>query len=75
MTGSDYRSYILRHWRRDSGVERVEIEHVQSGARARLASLAEALAWIDAGMAPGPAPDSVRAGPPAAPSYPPVRST
>ncbi|MCC6626151.1 MAG: hypothetical protein IT340_01990 [Chloroflexi bacterium] len=50
---ADYRTYVLRHWRRDDGVERIEIEHVQSGTRARLASLAEALAWIDAG---GPAP-------------------
>jgi hypothetical protein len=67
-----YATFVLRHWRRDDGTERVEIEHVQSGARARLASLAEALAWIDAGMTPVPAPDPARAGPPAAPSYPPV---
>jgi hypothetical protein len=65
MPESDYRAYVLRHWRRDDGTERVEVEHIQSGARARLASLAEALAWIDAGgageraspVAARPAPD------------------
>lgn len=57
-----YATFVLRHWRRDDGVERIEVEHVQSGTRARLASLAEALAWIDAG---GPAPVTTTA-PPAA---------
>jgi hypothetical protein len=72
MPESDYRAYVLRHWRRDDGSERVEVEHVQSGARARLASLAEALAWIDAGAAGAPGPPAAdRPSPPSAPDRPP----
>jgi hypothetical protein len=49
---ADYRTYVVRHWRRDDGSERVEIEYVQSGAKTRLTSLAEALAWIETNCGP-----------------------
>jgi hypothetical protein len=41
-----YGSFLLRYWRRDCGVERIEIEHIQSGERTRVVSLAAAVAWI-----------------------------
>lgn len=41
-----YDSFLVRIWRLSGGVERVEVEHVQSGERARLASLDGAVSWI-----------------------------
>jgi hypothetical protein len=71
MAGADYRTYVVRHWRRDDGTVRVEIEHVQTGARARLASLAEALAWIDAGPPITPAWPAASPAPSGSPPDPP----
>ncbi len=41
-----YDSFLLRRWHLDDDGQRFEIEHIQSGARTRVASLAAALAWI-----------------------------
>ena len=47
-----YSSFVLRCWRLGSGQHRIEIEHVQSGARARVNTLPEAVDWIDARSGP-----------------------
>ena len=49
-----YASFVVRCWRLESDENRIEVEHVQSGAHARVQSLAEAMAWID-GCCPSPA--------------------
>lgn len=41
-----YGSFLIRCWRLANGDRRVEVEHVQSGTRARLSSLASAVGWI-----------------------------
>jgi hypothetical protein len=43
-----YDSFVIRCWGLGGAEPRIKIEHVQSGAAARVASLAEALAWLDA---------------------------
>ena len=43
-----YGSFLLRCWRLDSGARRIAIEHIQSGARGQAATLAAAIAWIEA---------------------------
>ncbi|MDP9375030.1 MAG: hypothetical protein M3Q65_21795 [Chloroflexota bacterium] len=43
-----YCAFLLRCWQLEGGAQRVEITHIQSGERARLASLAAALAWLAA---------------------------
>jgi hypothetical protein len=43
-----YGAFLVRCWHRADGAWRVVIEHVQSGERARLASVAEAAAWLAA---------------------------
>ena len=56
-----YCSFLVRCWRTTNGSNRLQVQHIQSGARATLASVAAALAWIDvqrgepAGHEPGPA--------------------
>jgi hypothetical protein len=42
-----YTSFLLRCWRLGDGRRRIELEHIQSGARARVASLEAACAWIE----------------------------
>lgn len=46
--GKRYGSFLLRCWRLTSGRYRIEIEHIQSGEKRRLSSLAAALEWIEA---------------------------
>jgi hypothetical protein len=41
-------AFLLRWWRRDSGVQRIEIEHIQSDARAVVASAPAAVEWAGA---------------------------
>ncbi len=41
-----YDAFLVRQWSLDGGTERVEVTHVQSGARILVASLAEATTWI-----------------------------
>lgn len=41
-----HRSFLVRWWILDEGGERIELVHVQSGAKAVTGSLAEALAWM-----------------------------
>jgi hypothetical protein len=42
-----YSSFLLRCWRLGDGRRRIEVEHIQTGIRARVASLAAASAWIE----------------------------
>jgi hypothetical protein len=37
---------LVRCWRLDSGERRIDIEHIASGARVRVTSIAAALKWI-----------------------------
>jgi hypothetical protein len=48
-------SFILRMWQGSVGDQRLEIEHVQTGSRARLSSLGVLPAWLasHANAAPG----------------------
>jgi hypothetical protein len=39
-------SFLVRWWVRDDGGERIELIHIQSGAKAVTESLAEALTWM-----------------------------
>jgi hypothetical protein len=39
-------SFLLRCWWRNDTVERIEIEHIQSGRRGLLSSVSDALSWI-----------------------------
>jgi hypothetical protein len=41
-----YASFFIRWWRIDSGQQRVEIEHIQTGERTLLDSLRAAFKWI-----------------------------
>ena len=43
----EYASFVVRDRRGGAG-EPLEVEHIQSGARARAASLAAAIEWIQA---------------------------
>ncbi len=43
-----YYAFLVRCWRLDDGERRIEIAHIQSGARTRVTSIAAALAWIGA---------------------------
>lgn len=43
-----FNSFLLRFWDRADGTVRIEIEHIQEGARVVVDSAAVALAWIDA---------------------------
>ena len=43
-----YCAFLVRCWRLDDGERRIEIAHIQSGARTRATSVAAALAWIGA---------------------------
>jgi len=45
--GKKYASFFIRVWRDDGGVQRIKIEHVQSGLETHVATLAAAIAWID----------------------------
>ncbi len=41
-----YSSFVLRCWRLSLDEQRIEIEHVQSGHRTRVAALDAAVDWI-----------------------------
>ena len=41
-----YDSFVLRCWRVGGGERRIEVEHLQSGARTRVVTLRAAVAWI-----------------------------
>ena len=41
-----YNSFLLRLWHMGQGQQRVEVEHIGSGARVVVESLGDALAWI-----------------------------
>ncbi len=43
-----YRSFLIRIYERERGRQRIEIEHIQSGAKTRVTSEAEAVAWMRA---------------------------
>ncbi len=43
-----YGSFIVRYWLLDGNQERIEIEHMQTGDRVRVASLDEGVAWMAA---------------------------
>ena len=45
MTRS-YGSFLLRCWRLDADEQRIEIEHIQSHQRTRVATVAAAVEWI-----------------------------
>src|SRR5262245_6461055 len=45
---SAHSSFLMRCRRVSGGEARIDIEHIQAGERARVASLAAALAWIGA---------------------------
>ena len=42
-----YASFVLRCWRLGTAERRITVEHIQSGESVRLATLAEALAWLE----------------------------
>jgi hypothetical protein len=44
----EYSSFLIRWWRLRGDERRLEVEHIQSGQRTRVASPAEALAWMGA---------------------------
>ncbi|MGH2350877.1 MAG: hypothetical protein ACRDI2_02275 [Chloroflexota bacterium] len=41
-----YNSFLIRWWRLSSAQRRIEVEHIQSGRRSRVASLEAARDWI-----------------------------
>ncbi len=41
-----YGSFLLRCWRLDADEQRIEIEHIQSHQRIRVATVAAAVEWI-----------------------------
>jgi hypothetical protein len=51
-----YCSFLIRVYTQERGSTRIEIVHIQSGAKTRVTSEAEALAWMRAQPA-APAPD------------------
>jgi hypothetical protein len=46
--GKRYAAFLLRWWRRESGAQRIEIEHVQSDAKTVVTSVPDAVAWVNA---------------------------
>ncbi len=51
-------SFVLRCWHGSQGERRCEVLHVQSGVRADVVGLQEAVDWIDAqSIGRGPAPN------------------
>jgi|GEM_PF-3177722 hypothetical protein len=41
-----YTSFLIRCWHLDGGERRIKIEHIQSGERTQVATLAAAIAWL-----------------------------
>ena len=48
--GKAYGAFLLRYWRLPGGGQRLDVEHVQTGARVRFATFAAANEWIDANV-------------------------
>jgi hypothetical protein len=46
--GERYGAFLVRWWRLPDGTVRVVAEQVRSGERARMSSLPEVLAWMEA---------------------------
>jgi hypothetical protein len=42
-----YGASMLRWWRHDSGAARIEVEHIQSDAKAVVRSAPAALVWVE----------------------------
>jgi hypothetical protein len=42
-----YDSFVIRRWELDGSEARIEVEHLQSGRRATVGSMALAIAWMD----------------------------
>lgn len=45
-------SFLVRLWQLDRGGARIEIEHIQSGAKTVVSSLADAVAWMSQDVEP-----------------------
>lgn len=58
-----FNSYLLRFWDRADGERRIEIEHIQGGTRAVVASTTAALRWLDAHTATAPLGDVLTGAP------------
>jgi hypothetical protein len=58
-----YSSFLVRYWTMDGGAARIEVEHIQSRARTRVASPAAALAWLRARAGDAPADADAMTGP------------
>ena len=43
-----YCAFLVRCWQVGDGVQRIEVEHIQSGEKTVVASMAAALNWISA---------------------------
>ncbi len=41
-----YASFVLRCWRLDAGERRITVEHIQSGERVAVPSVAAAVEWV-----------------------------
>jgi hypothetical protein len=57
-------SFLVRCWQLSSGSQRIEIEHIQTGEKARFRTLPEGMEWIrghqGSAAVPKPAPVPVR---------------
>ena len=53
-----YDSFVVRYWRTTDGNQTIQVEHVQSGHRAQVASQAAMVAWIGAHLPAPPHPVS-----------------
>jgi hypothetical protein len=49
-----YASFLVRCWRLSAEEERIKIEHIQSGDSTQVASLTDAVTWIEAHHATHP---------------------
>ncbi len=47
MVAASYTSFLIRLWRLAQGQMRVKIEHIQTGEVAQVASMADALLWLE----------------------------
>ena len=54
--GMHYDSFVLRCWRFTDEQLRIEVEHLQSGARTRVSVLSTALEWAQAQCTPASTP-------------------
>lgn len=52
-----YSAFLLRFWHLSSGIERIQVRHIQSGLSITVASLQAATDWINEHQASAPIPD------------------